>query len=59
MKLNYRGQIYETTSPSVEMTESLQVGLFLGNRYKLKQHNICVPRQVPTQLTYRGISYIR
>ncbi|MEM9907080.1 MAG: DUF4278 domain-containing protein [Cyanobacteria bacterium P01_D01_bin.44] len=59
MKLTYRGKTYEATSPAVEVSETLQEGLFLGTRYKVKQHNVAIRHQAPTQLTYRGVRYTR
>lgn len=57
MQLFYRGAAYERRNSMIEVTETQQEGLFLANRFNLKQ---CTPAQrhsQPAQLKYRGVVY--
>lgn len=57
MQLSYRGTAYEVQNPAIEVTETNQLGLFLGNRFKIKQMNATQRYPVSTQLKYRGVDY--
>jgi hypothetical protein len=57
MQVSYRGISYETTATVVEGTETEQIGLFLGNRFKVKQYSTPHNTAAPMQLKYRGINY--
>ena len=57
MKASYRGISYETETPAIETTETQQTGIFLGNRFKLKQHQVQQRQAVPMHLKYRGVDY--
>ncbi|MGG6295929.1 DUF4278 domain-containing protein [Leptolyngbya sp. AN02str] len=56
MKALYRGIPYETSTSSINSTETHQVGIFLGNRFTIQQHNTS-QRHIAAQLKYRGVDY--
>ena len=56
MKASYRGISYETETSAIETTETQQLGIFLGNRFKLKQHHV-QQQTAPLHLKYRGVDY--
>lgn len=57
MQLSYRGISYETTTPSIEVTETAQTGVFLGNVFPIKRLNVAQRQSSSIQLQYRGASY--
>lgn len=56
MRLSFLGNSYESSNPTVETTTTEAPGTFLGNRFKLQQHNLS-QRAQPMPLKYRGIDY--
>ena len=56
MRLSFLGNSYEASAPSVETTTTESTGVFLGNSFKLKQHNVS-HRSQSAPLKYRGIDY--
>lgn len=59
MKLTYRGRTYNHTLPTVDVAELSQEGIFLGKGYKMKKFSVSTRRQVPAEMTYRGVHYTR
>lgn len=57
MQLSYRGTLYEVQNPAIEVTETNQVGLFLGKRFKIKQLQELHHPSTPAHLKYRGVNY--
>lgn len=57
MNLSYRGISYQAVSPAVDVTETEQSGVFLGNRFKIQTPTIAQRSSVATTLTYRGARY--
>ncbi len=57
MQLSYRGSSYAVQNPEVEVIETDQLGMFLGNRFKIKQTNVIQRHQTATHLKYRGVDY--
>ncbi|HIK55099.1 MAG TPA: DUF4278 domain-containing protein [Synechococcales cyanobacterium M55_K2018_004] len=57
MQLSYRGIPYKTQSPAIEVTETNQLGLFLGNRFKIKHTNVIRHHEEGSYLKYRGVDY--
>lgn len=57
MKAVYRGIAYKADVPAIEATETQQTGLFLGNRFTIKQYNVSNRQSNPIALKYRGIDY--
>ena len=57
MKAVYRGIAYTAEVPAIEATETQQSGLFLGNRFTLKQYSVNARSSGSMQLKYRGIDY--
>jgi hypothetical protein len=58
MQLTYRGQAYETSTPAINGTPTGETATFLGRPYARKQFTTAHHQQ-STQLTYRGVRYIR
>jgi Domain of unknown function (DUF4278) len=59
MQLSYRGTAYEAQNPAIEVTETNQLGLFLGNRFRVKQISSNQRHSVTTPLKYRGVDYLK
>lgn len=57
MKASYRGISYETETPAIEATETQQTGIFLGNRFKMKQYHVQHRQPASMHLKYRGVDY--
>lgn len=56
MQLHFLGASYNSSSPSIETTESEITGKFHGNPYKIRHPLVTVPNSV-RKLKYRGITY--
>ncbi|MGF1569502.1 MAG: DUF4278 domain-containing protein [Nodosilinea sp.] len=59
MELTYRGIIYQTATPSIEVTELSEKATFLGARFNRRHFQVNHHVAAPNQLTYRGVSYLR
>lgn len=57
MNVSYRGIAYETEISVAEGTETDCTALFLGNRFKVRQHHVSQRHTSPVQLKYRGANY--
>ena len=58
MQLSFLGKSYTASAPDVEATMTGETATFMGKSYARKQFNVA-QRQQTTELTYRGIRYIR
>lgn len=59
MELTYRGVVYEPSDNAVDAAETNQTGIFLGQRYTMRQHSLAQRQSSSRSLTYRGVSYTR
>jgi len=57
MHLSYRGTSYKATLPAIEVTETDQTALFLGNRFKIQHTTVAQRTGVNANLKYRGVDY--
>ncbi|NER78671.1 MAG: DUF4278 domain-containing protein [Leptolyngbya sp. SIO1D8] len=58
MNFTYRGVSYQAPIAGTEAPATHQAGTFLGKSYQMKQ-SPAIQRQPSTELTYRGVRYIR
>lgn len=58
MKLTYRGQSYEASTPAIEASSTGEFATFMGRPYARKQFTVAQRHQTD-ELTYRGVHYTR
>lgn len=59
MKLSFLGKSYDASNPTMEATETQEMGTFLGRSYAKKSVTVAHRRPSPEVLTYRGQLYTR
>jgi hypothetical protein len=59
MELKYRRTAYRSEIATVNTIEVEPIGVYRGAPLRGKHYEMVVPNAEPSQLKYRGVSYIR